>query len=341
MRAQASRDLTLTHHMALNESAGTGTADSVGGRGGTLHNGASFVEGYVGNGVELDGTDDHVTTEAVDLRTDESFTVTSWVNLRERGGKVTAVSIDGEQTSKFRLGHVSDSRDRLGTWIFEVTDADDENGAVTDAAVSTLENEVDTWVHLTGVYDAPTDQVWLYVNGTRLGDGAVRDKWNATGGLAIGRGKEAGTHAQHWPGRVDDVRLYAGALGSDRVNDLYESYNEIEEPAPVEFPDGSALRVNDSGTSEALYLVVGGARIDVADEDEFLGTGRALDELMTAPHASLMTLPEVMRDGTRVRVPDSDQVWLIEDGRRSPTTDDGNAHVVPARTLDDYPETAV
>ena len=52
--------------------------------------------------------------------------------------KFDAVSVDGDKTSKFRLGHViDDDQNMLGAWTFEMPESDDANAPITKAAVST------------------------------------------------------------------------------------------------------------------------------------------------------------------------------------------------------------
>jgi hypothetical protein len=252
IQAMAGRDLTLVHNYPLDESSGRNAADAVGSRGATLVGGASFTPGRVGNAVTFDGVDDAATTSGVDLRTDQAFTVSAWVRLPTRGCgsdavracRMDAVTIDGARTSKFRLGYVLDADSdnlQLGAWTFEMPESDDDNARVTKAAVSTLPSELNTWVHLAGVYDPATKRVWLYVNGTRVGDGTLNTPWQPTGagGLAIGRGKVGGSPKEYWPGNVDDVRLYTGQLDKDRIFALYHSY-------PAE-PAAAALPVADAG----------------------------------------------------------------------------------------------
>ncbi len=212
------------HYLPLDEGFGNYTFDVAGGRLGTLHNGAELAEGRVGNAVSLDGVDDHVSTTGVDLRTDTSFSVAAWVYLEEKPGQQTAVSLDGDRTSKFRLGQVMDGQHRLGSWVFEMPESDTDGALFTEKAVSTWESETETWIHLTGVYDASADRLWLYVNGSRTGDGTVQNTWNADGGLQIGRGKADGAAGEFWPGKVDDVRLYDRILSDEDVVDLYQSY---------------------------------------------------------------------------------------------------------------------
>jgi hypothetical protein len=232
IRTLAGRDLQLVHNWALDEASGAVAADSVGSRRATLTGGAAFAPGRVGNAVRLDGADDAAATEGIDLRTDTSFTVTAWINLdgaecdldEVSQCKVDAVSLDGPAFSKFRLGHViDDDQNRAGTWFFELPEDD---GKITKAVVAGKPGDTG-WVHLTGVYDAPSGKLWLYVNGQRVGDGTLNRPWHPSGGLQIGRGKAGGKWTEYWPGLVDDVRLYTGALDKDRVLTLYRSYPPI------------------------------------------------------------------------------------------------------------------
>ncbi|MFT7871483.1 MULTISPECIES: LamG domain-containing protein [Amycolatopsis] len=255
VRAMAGRDLALVHDWQLDESSGTNTADSIGARPGTLNNGAHLVPGRVGNAVKLDGATGGVSTSGVDLRTDDSFTVSAWVYLDRKSdvvSKFTAVSVDGNRASKFRLGHVADDmsaacfdgvgdENACGKWVFEMAESDSDNAAVTRAAVSAFPAEINTWTHLTGVYDKQSRKTWLYVDGERVGDGTLNTAWQAAGGAVFGRGKAAGQAAQFWPGSIDDVRLYAGALDRDHISSLYGSYPALD-TSPATLPTADVAK---------------------------------------------------------------------------------------------------
>ncbi|WP_460397527.1 LamG domain-containing protein [Actinophytocola sediminis] len=262
----AGRDLSLVHHWQLDENAGRAAADAVGGRGGTLQGGASFEPSWVGNGVSLNGTDAAISTNGVDLQTDKSFTVGAWVRFNPTECDLpavlqcmsTAVSADGDETSKFRLGHVADTQfGRRGKWVFEMPTADAGDGVqLEQAALSVTDAEVDRWVHLVGVYDAPMKKIWLYVNGNRVDDGTLESAWSATGGLQIGRGKVSGEPGQYWPGGVDDVRLYAGVQDRDRVTSWVGSYPSAP-PAPEAPQPDAGYWTFDEGTGSSAVDVEG------------------------------------------------------------------------------------
>ncbi|MEV8371497.1 LamG-like jellyroll fold domain-containing protein [Kribbella sp. NPDC056861] len=240
----AGRDLTLAHNWRLDEPSGPTASDAVGARTGTLA-GPTRVPGRLGNALNFNGTSDAVSTAAVDVDTAKSFTVSSWVKLRElcepgadQVCHTTAVSLDGGATSKFRLGHVRDTdNNQFGAWTFEMPEAD---GTVTKASVSATDSDVDQWVHLVGVYDAPARRLWLYVNATRQGDGTLQAAWAASGGLQLGRGRVANAAAEYWPGAIDDVRVYAGALDKSRIESLVASYPKKGGGTPVLPTDAAA-----------------------------------------------------------------------------------------------------
>ncbi|MFC5684896.1 LamG domain-containing protein [Amycolatopsis mediterranei] len=261
IRTQSGRDLSLVHDWRFDESSGSTAFDAVGARGASYTGGVSLVPGRVGNAVHVDGTG-ALTTPAVDLRTDQSFTVSAWVKLDKRDCdsgagsecKRVALSVDGSVTSKFRLGYVIDRGDNVnGVWTFEMPEADDDTATVTKAAVSTISADEGHWVHLLGVYDQQAKQIWLYVNGTRVGQGTVNKQWNAVGGAAIGRGKAHGvTGTQNWIGDLDDVRMYAGALDKDRISALFASYPPVSNvPAALPAPDAGYWKFDDNAATTA------------------------------------------------------------------------------------------
>lgn len=223
------RDLSLVHHWRLDEPSGTNAADSVGARGAILTGAASFNQGRVGNSIAFDNG--VASTTGIDTRTDESFTVAAWVRLDSTATASTAVSVDGTHISKFKLGY----RRPLpgypyGQWTFEMSTEDTIGTPEVRAAVSRTQLQVGKWVHLVGVYDQPSGLIRLYVEKAQQDDSVLPQAWNSTGPLRIGRGQADDQPAEYWPGEVDDVRLYTGALDRDRVTSLRESFPAEQTP---------------------------------------------------------------------------------------------------------------
>jgi Concanavalin A-like lectin/glucanases superfamily len=268
IRTLAGRDLALVHNWRLDEQAGATTVDALSGRRGTLSGTAAFGPGRVGNGVQFAGGKGAVSTGGVDVRTDDSFTVSAWVNLSTKdcdlgavaACRADAVTVDGATGSKFRLGHViDDTKNLAGSWTFEAPESDSVNAEVKSAAVTTFPSEVNRWVHLAGVYHKPSKKIWLYVDGSRMGDGTLDTAWQASGGLQIGRGLVAGQPDEHWSGEVDDVRMYKGVLDKDRIAALYDSYPAERAPATLPPADLGHWRL-DEGTGTAVADASGNGR---------------------------------------------------------------------------------
>jgi hypothetical protein len=263
IQALASRDLSLGHNWTMDEGKGATVADAVGARPGKLAAGASFTAGRASNGIALDGVDDVITTTGVDVRTDRSFTVSAWVNLQANDCDLTAtskcfvsaVSLDGDSQNanapnKFRLGHVIDrSGHSRGNWIFEMPESD---GTVTEAAIEVRPGQLNTWVHLVGTYDTVTKAIWIYVNGVEKDDGTMLEPWQATGGLRIGSNQVSTGAPRFFKGKVDEFRMYSGALTDQQVSGLYASYPQEKEADTVPIADAGYWKFDEETGTTAV-----------------------------------------------------------------------------------------
>lgn len=260
IRKMSGRDLTLQHNWTLDEQPGAASAaDSVGGRAAALQGGAGFAPGRTGNAIALDGVGDHASTTGADIDVTKSFSVSAWVYLNRADGKATAVSLDGTQVSKFRLGlELDDNQNHRGNWVFSMAGSDAGVPAYSKAATAIRGEDLNRWMHLVGTYDAPSRTLWIYVDGTRIGDGTLDNPWVATGGLQIGRGKASGKAGQFWPGMVDDVRVYSGALDNTRVSALHNSYPPSAKPVDPPTAKMTAWWKFDENTGATAADGVGG-----------------------------------------------------------------------------------
>ena len=78
--------------------------------------------------------------------------------------------------------------------------------------------QANTWYHVTGVYNAATSELHVYLNG-QLDDGTLlgtvtATQQNSTANVNIGR--RPGSSSFNFNGRIDDVRIYNRALTPDR-----------------------------------------------------------------------------------------------------------------------------
>ena len=208
----------LAGYWKLDETSGTTAADASGReQTATLSGGAAWTAGWIGNALHLDGASGYAGTSGPVLRTDQSFTVAAWVRLGDTSRWAAALSQDGTRQSGFRLEYFPD----LNCWAFSMPTSDGD-GASVDSALALDGAVPGEWVHLAAVYNQHGTQLLLYVNGRLAGSAPRSGAWNAGGGLQIGRAQALGTAVNYWPGDVDEVRVYQGALTAAEIQDLYE-----------------------------------------------------------------------------------------------------------------------
>ncbi|UNZ21577.1 LamG domain-containing protein [Streptomyces sp. 891-h] len=226
-----------------------------------LHSGAQLdpAAAFMGEqGLLLDGEDDHVTTTGMPVNTDESFTVTAWVQAAAPADRTSvAMSAPGRNQSAFAVGFVPDGNDPggPGRWQLVVPDADSSTPSLARADNALGFYDAREWNHLAVVYDGFAKRAKLYVNGTLQdiacadgdGDGGADDSacqdaipwaddalsFHSDGPLEIGRGKGSGEWRQYWPGAIDDVWAFRGALSDEQVAYLAQQWFDV----PTEVPD--------------------------------------------------------------------------------------------------------
>ncbi|GAA3891977.1 hypothetical protein GCM10022243_66140 [Saccharothrix violaceirubra] len=293
----SNRPAVMEGHWAFNDPAPTGPASTI-----TL--GAKWDVGYGGTGQSLRLAGGTLSTPAP-MRTDQSFTVSARVFLRNKGNWFDAVSQDGNRNSGFVLQYSSSS----DKWAFDMPDADADGSAETWVN-STATAATETWTHLTGVYDATAGKMRLYVNGVLQGETTKSSSWNAAGSLVVGRGKQNGASLGYFPGTVDDVFVYGSALTAAQITALHQS----TPPAGWAWQlDPAGTSAVDSSTRDRTATVFGGAaitggKLQLADGDDFAATvGSALRTDQSFSVTARVTpsqldgrRPIVSQSGTRV-----------------------------------------
>ncbi|MFF9398989.1 LamG-like jellyroll fold domain-containing protein [Streptomyces sp. NPDC014744] len=221
----------------------------------SLQGGAQIGLGYMDGGLELNGTTGYASTPAVPVDTSSSFTVTAWAQAASvPTANATVVSAEGSAQSPFSIRFVPDPNEPegLGTWEISLPDKDG-----TDAAVRRMANSefsyVTDWTHLALVYDGFARQARLYVNGilqeVACGDGDANGStceglmaWGddvlttkAAKSLQIGRTKIGAVGSEYFPGLIDDVWAFQGALNDSQVEQMAGTWFDL----PTEVPAGS------------------------------------------------------------------------------------------------------
>ncbi|WP_247748852.1 LamG domain-containing protein [Streptomyces sp. 4R-3d] len=199
------------------------------------------------NALTLDGTSGYASAQGPVVDESGSFTVSARVQLN--GEKLAAkpvgykAQVAGQRSggqSSWALWVIKPAVDTY-QWQFTRT-ATDSSGKVTkDTAITPASDlaEVDTWVDVTGVFDAQeafeiTDPgnpsqtlerlgtLHLYVGSfaveslSRPGFDAVQQ---GTGELATGRGTQGGTTGHYLPGGLEQLRIWTGAMTQEQVSD--------------------------------------------------------------------------------------------------------------------------
>ncbi|GLH99933.1 LamG domain-containing protein [Phytohabitans aurantiacus] len=140
------------------------------------------------------------------LRTDQSYTVSAWVKPTALSTFPTVLSQCGGQRCAFYLQRQDNAP---ASWALVTASADQLNPAPTySTAKWSGTPTLDTWVHLTGVYDADKAKIRLYVNGQFVADATAPPSWAAGGPLRLGRADSGNAVA----GAIDRVRVWQGAL---------------------------------------------------------------------------------------------------------------------------------
>ncbi|MFB7275173.1 LamG domain-containing protein [Streptomyces sp. NPDC056244] len=215
--------------------SGTSVADSISGYGKnlTLANGATLD----GESIVLDGVDDGATTGGPLVDDTGSFTVTTRVEL-------DAAKLAAKETGY--IGHILGQRttdgSAWGLW-YQITDKETvlDEETLEERVVPTgkwhfgrlnadgtfssvISNEAaaaDSVVRLTGIFDAQTGTIGLYLGHNQNGDDLLFTAKTGTGDFALGKGFTNGAWQHYLPGRIEEVLVWAGAMaGPDQIDTL-------------------------------------------------------------------------------------------------------------------------
>jgi hypothetical protein len=232
---------TLLGYWKFEEGTGTTTADSgPGGFTGTLLNGPTWVSGAVGHyALQFDGSNDRVDIgNPAPFQMTGPMTISAWVYPFSIGDSGRIVSKQGGNGSR----GWSLNTESANTWTLQVAPSLTSVFSCSYPGVA-----LNTWTHLTGVYD-PYDQVngpimKLYLNGvmvTNVVDGVPNAQTDSGLNVAIG---SRPTGDNRFNGVIDEVRVYSRALSDAEVA-------VIALPAPVFLPpvlSGNQLTLTWSG----------------------------------------------------------------------------------------------
>jgi actin-like ATPase involved in cell morphogenesis len=196
---------------ALRTGVGGVTADSTGRHTGTVKGGVSWSAAHRGS-AEFDGTG-RITTSGPIVDTTADFTATAWAYLTSGADYAVAVSEPGRQQSSFALVY----NPKQNRWVFGRWSDDTQDPQHHYSAIARSAPALNTWTLLTGVYEAASKQMTLYVNGVAQRSIIDPTPFRAGGPLIIGAGTSDGSTCCRWHGYLSGVQMYDRALTADQV----------------------------------------------------------------------------------------------------------------------------
>ena len=202
----------------------------------TLAGGAAIdpAAGWLGdpmNGLLLNGQpDSYAATADPVLATDKSFTVAGWAATLGPAADAAVFSQAGQRNSGFTLRYSPAAANGAGGWQIEMPTTD-----TADAQFNTAEHAAfvpSLWQHLAIVYDAPNQEMRLYVDGELRESAPVSWKsgvtgFNASGGLQLGRALKNGAWGQFFDGAIDDVWAFEGTATPEQLQILSNAFEEL------------------------------------------------------------------------------------------------------------------
>ncbi|WP_194911898.1 LamG domain-containing protein [Catenulispora rubra] len=213
-------------HWRLNDKVGSTTAADGSGKNhaGALSGAAGFSTAH-GGSAEFSGAANQIKAGQIQTKgpavdTTKSFTVSMWVDqtgLTTPTKFAAAFSQDGPQCFAFTFSYSTESK----TWSFVRSEADSANPKTVNAG-ATAPTPMNTWVKLTGVYDAQAGTIAFFVNGVPQGGPAKTGSapYAATGPFAIGRSWYGKFVSNPFKGYISDVQVFSRALSADEVKAL-------------------------------------------------------------------------------------------------------------------------
>ncbi|WP_405895231.1 DNRLRE domain-containing protein [Streptomyces sp. NBC_00104] len=237
------------------------------------------VPGVAGKAAQFNGTDAYAKIgqqRAPHINTSRSFTVSAWAKMDRKpdgAGVITAQA--GQYRSGFEL-YYSKAYDR---WAVNQYSADAEDATPIRAMQPDgTTARVGEWVHLVGVHDTVMNTLTLYVNGVRAGSTTLTSPFYADQSMYIGAGGYNGQIQSHFPGTIDDVRLYDRPLSPEEVQQMVKQRPLVKgrwtfaqgSGAPQVTPDasasGNAMTLRGGAAVGGAIWVDGGVALDGIDD---------------------------------------------------------------------------
>ena len=210
----------LVAYWKFDEHSGTTATDSLGKNNGTVH-GAEWTTGLFGSALSFDGKDDYVEVpDNASLRfmQSSSFTISFWAMPVSRGYIVCKMRGGGRRNV---FGYQTAWSPKVMAFWFA---PEASWKAATSVSTGRDSAPAGSWHHVAGVY-ADKD-IKIYLNGELRDNKTFALETGSTTpdkNLVIGARSYDSTITSYFGGKIDDVRIYDGALSDAEIWALCES----------------------------------------------------------------------------------------------------------------------
>lgn len=204
------------------------TVDKYRGRDGSI-TGASWVSGYYGNGLSLDGSDDYVAIDHSASSSDaypDGLTFSGWIKRQGAGNSNWNRYAAMDCSEYWCLLDDSGGQDGDHDVRWSIRDGSGGHQIYSSTSLST-----GSWYHVVGVFDPDAQEIRLYIDGNLEATESTGDSTLGTGDytryMFIGDGSEATSfdgskNSAHPDADIDEFKLYEDALNQKQIQEMYD-----------------------------------------------------------------------------------------------------------------------
>ncbi|MGW2447051.1 LamG domain-containing protein [Streptomyces sp. NPDC001675] len=224
------------------------------------------------------------------INTQDSFTVSAWVQLSNPSANRVVLSEPGTNGSSFALYYSASYK----KWVFNRADKDLTSPVYIRSLADQSAPPLNVWTHIAGVFktegddnlpdtDPTNDTIQLFINGRPQGEPVLLSKaapsytpWAATGGLQIGRSKSGGVWGDYHFGLIDEATVWQSALPPEQVEEeamLREDgvpANELVAQWDATSAKGAEIAENTAYPLPSMKLSPSGSTVNEDDNALFL-----------------------------------------------------------------------
>jgi hypothetical protein len=257
------------------------TNDLKDGNTGVLQNQASFSSAKVGQGILLDGVDDHVSMGSPpNLRGLGHFSIDAWIKTNDM--------VEGQRQAIVTKWGQDPLTDSYGIWLVKTGGIIKLNGAIGVSGSSTAGItggiiQPNAFVHVAMTYDTAISFQAIYVDGEQVAT-ATRGSGPTQSSVNFLIGREDSTKPRPFAGVIDEVQIFNRVLSPSEIRTIYLA----GEGGQCRNFSGVTYALGDGASCEALPVTGGPATWDAATNTCTIPTDARLSlEFVIAPGISV------------------------------------------------------